>query len=140
MDGKDLEIINLLQADARMPYLEIARKLGMSESAVRKRVKKLEREGVIERYTVVVNPLKLGYTAVAITGLDVKPDKYLEVLDSLTKLHEVKAVTTSTGDHMIMVEIWARDNRELTNIVLRKIGRLEGVTKVCPAIVLEKIK
>ncbi|MEM3421783.1 MAG: Lrp/AsnC family transcriptional regulator [Candidatus Hadarchaeum sp.] len=140
MDGKDLEIIKALQADARTPFLEIAKKLRMSESAVRKRVKRLEREGVIERYTVVVNPSKMGYNSVALVGLDVVPDKYLVIVEALTKLEDVKKVTTSTGDHMIMVEVWAHDNRELTDIVLQKIGKLEGVTRICPAIILERIK
>lgn len=140
MDGKDLEIVKALQADARAPFLGIAKKLRMSESAVRKRVKKLEREGVIERYTVVVNPSKLGYNAVALVGLDVAPDKYLAIVKELTGFDEVRSVVTSTGDHMIMAEVWARDNRELTDIVLQKIGKLGGVMKVCPAIILERVK
>jgi len=140
MDGKDLEIIKALQADARVAFLGLAKKLRMSESAVRKRVKRLEREGVIERYTVRVDPAKLGYNAVAIVGVDVVPDRYLAIVKELSGLEEVKSVTTSTGDHMIMVEVWARDNRELTDIVLQKIGKLGGVTRVCPAIVLERIK
>ncbi len=140
MDGRDLEIIKALQADARAPFLGLAKKLRISESAVRKRVKKLEREGVIERYTAVINPSKLGYNSVAIVGLDVVPDKYLAIVESLAKLDEAKGVTTSTGDHMIMAEVWARDNRELTDIILQKICKLEGVTRVCPAIVLERIK
>jgi Lrp/AsnC family transcriptional regulator for asnA, asnC and gidA len=140
LDEKDLEIIRVLQANARTPFLELARRLRMSESAVRKRVSRLEREGVIERYTVVVNPSKLGYNAVAIVGLDVTPDKYLAVVESLAGLEQVRSVVTSTGDHMIMAEVWARDNRELAYILLQKIGKLEGVTRVCPAIVLERIK
>jgi Lrp/AsnC family transcriptional regulator for asnA, asnC and gidA len=140
MDGKDLEIIKTLQADARTPFLEIAKRLRMSESAVRKRVRKLEREGVIEKYTIVVDPSKLGYNAVALVGLDVTPDKYLTIVRELTSFEEVKSVVTSTGDHMIMAEVWAHDNRELTDIVTRKIGGLEGVTKVCPAIILERVK
>lgn len=139
-DGKDLEIIKALQVDARTPFLEIAKKLRMSESAVRKRVRKLEREGVIEKYTIVVDPSKLGYNAVALVGLDVTPDKYLTIVRELTGFEEVKSVVTSTGDHMIMAEVWAHDNRELTDIVMRKIGGLEGVTKVCPAIILERVK
>lgn len=140
MDEKDFKIIKALQADARASFLGIAKKLRMSESAVRKRVKRLEREGVIERYTVVVNPSKLGYNTVAIVGLDATPDKYLAIVEALAKLEEVKKVTTSTGDHMIMTEVWAHDNHELTNIVIQKIGKLTGVVRVCPAIILERIK
>lgn len=140
MDGKDHKIIAALQENARMPFIEISKRLHMSESAVRKRVKRMEREGVIERYTVVVNPPKLGYNAMAIVGLDVVPEKYLVVIDELAKLEEVKKLATSTGDHMIMTVIWSHDNRELTDIVMQKIGRIEGVIKVCPAVILERIK
>lgn len=140
MDEKDLEIIRILQADARTPFLEIAKRLRMSEAAVRKRVKRLEQDGVIERFVAIVNPSKLGYNAVALVGIDAAPDKYLGVVERLAALDEVKSVVTSTGDHMIVAEVWARDNRELTEIVTQKIGKLDGVTRVCPAIILERIK
>jgi len=140
VDEKDLEIIRILQADARTPFLEIAKRLRMSEAAVRKRVKRLEQDGVIERFVAIVNPSKLGYNAVALVGIDAAPDKYLGVVERLAALDEVKSVVTSTGDHMIVAEVWARDNRELTEIVTQKIGKLDGVTRVCPAIILERIK
>jgi Lrp/AsnC family transcriptional regulator for asnA, asnC and gidA len=140
MDAKDLEIIRMLEEDARIPFLRIAKRLRMSESAVRKRVRRLEREGIIERYTISVNPQKLGYNAVAIVGLDAEPDKFLSVLNSLTQLLQVKRVVTSTGDHMIMAEVWAKDNRELSRLVTQQIAKLDGVKRVCPAIVLERIK
>lgn len=140
MDRKDLEIIKILEKNARTPFLKIAKKLRMSEAAIRKRVRKLEQEGVVERYTAVINPSKLGYNAVAIVGLDAEPERYLEILNSISAIPEVKKVVTSTGDHMIMTEVWARDNGELTRIITRKIGKVKGVKKICPAIVLERIK
>lgn len=140
MDDKDLKIIKMLQLDARTSYLDIAKSLGMSESAVRKRVKRLESEGVIEKYTVLVNPSKLGYNAVAIIGLDVIPEKFLEVVKALAQLEDVKSVVTSTGDHMIMIEVWAHNNQELTDIILQKIGKINGIVRICPSIILERIK
>jgi Lrp/AsnC family transcriptional regulator for asnA, asnC and gidA len=41
---------------------------------------------------------------------------------------------------MIMTEIWTRDGRELTKLISKKIGNIEGVKKICPAIILEKLK
>lgn len=140
MDEKDLQIIELLERDARTPYLEIAKRMRMSESAVRKRIRKLEEQGIIERYTTIVNPLRMGYGAVALVGIDTTPEKYLEVIQNVAQMKEVKRMMTTTGDHMIMAEVWARDNRELTEILTQKIGKLEGVTKVCPAIILERVK
>jgi Lrp/AsnC family transcriptional regulator for asnA, asnC and gidA len=88
MDGKDYKIIADLQKGARTPLRKISKRIGICESAVRKRVKRLERAGVIERYTVVVDPSKLGYNAMAVIDLDVVPEKYREVIGKLTKLGE----------------------------------------------------
>lgn len=140
MDEKDLKILDELETNARISFIELGKKLKMSESAVRKRVRKLEKEGIIEKYTIIVNPAKLGYNTVSVIGLDVAPEKYLETIDRLAGMDEVKSVIVSTGDHMIMAEVWSRSAKDLSDFVLKKIGELEGVSRVCPAIILEKRK
>ncbi|MGB9959543.1 MAG: AsnC family transcriptional regulator [Candidatus Bathyarchaeales archaeon] len=139
-DKVDLAILKFLQEDASIPFTEIARWLKISESTVRKRVEKLRREGIIKRFTVLVEPSKIGLNTVAIVGVDVDPQKLLEVAQKLCEIPETRYVATSTGDHMIMTEIWTKDGRELTRIISEKIGTIEGVKKICPAIVLEKLK
>ncbi len=139
-DKVDLAILKFLQEDASIPFTEIARRLKISESTVRKRVEKLRREGIIKRFTVLVEPSKIGLNTVAIVGVDVDPQKLLEVAQKLCEIPETRYVATSTGDHMIMTEIWTKDGRELTRIISEKIGTIEGVKKICPAIVLEKLK
>ncbi len=140
MDEKDIKIIELLLQNSRISYTEIGKILGVSEATVRKRVENLERNGVIRKYTIEVDPTKLGYKIVAITGVDTEPQHFLTVARKLAEMEEVKWVATSTGDHMIMTEIWAKDGEELARIISEKIGKIEGVTKICPAIILEKIK
>ncbi|MBS7625380.1 MAG: Lrp/AsnC family transcriptional regulator [Candidatus Bathyarchaeia archaeon] len=139
-DNTDLAILRLLQEDASISFTEIARRLKMSESTVRKRVEKLVQEGVIKKFTIIIEPSKIGLNAIAIVGIDVEPPKLLEASQKLCELPEVKYVATSTGDHMIMIEIWARDTKELAKIISEKIGVIDGVKKVCPAIILEKLK
>ena len=114
MDGKDMKILNILMKDGRKPYTEIAKELGTSESSIRKRVRKMEEEGIIKGYKVEVEPSKIGYGVVALTGFDTNPEDFLTVANKLCEFDEVKKVWTSTGDHMIMTEIWARDGRELS--------------------------
>jgi len=140
IDERDMLIIDILQENARTPYTEIAARLGVGESAIRKRVKALEEAGVIESYTIVVNPAKLGYNSVSLVGLDVEPTHFLDVAIRMTEFPEVKFVATSTGDHMIMTEIWLKDGRALGEFIAEKIGRLEGVHRVCPAVIMEKLK
>jgi Lrp/AsnC family transcriptional regulator for asnA, asnC and gidA len=140
MDQKDKKILEILSNDSRTPYTEIAKRLRLSESTIRKRIKALEKEGVIQKYSIVVNPVKVGYNTVAIVGLDVEPSKFLTVASKMAELKEVKYVATSTGDHMIMFEIWTRDGKELTRIISEKIGKIEGINRICPSIILEKLK
>ncbi len=140
LDERDRIIIDMLTKDARTPFTEIAKVLGISETAVRKRVKALEEAGVIKQYTVVVDPSKLGYNLVSLTGVDTLPEKIFEVANKLKEFEFVKSVYLTSGDHMIMAEVWAKDGEDLSDIISNKIGSLEGVTKVCPAIILEKLK
>jgi Lrp/AsnC family transcriptional regulator for asnA, asnC and gidA len=140
LDQKDIKIIEILSKDSRTPFTEIARRLGVSESTIRKRVEALENRGVIKKYSIVVDPAKMGYKTVALVGLDVQPDKFLEAAEELSKLEEVKLVATSTGDHMIMTEIWTKDGRELGLLISKKLGKIPGIHRICPAIILEKIK
>ncbi len=140
MDDKDLKIIEILAEDSRTPFTEIAKRIRVSESTVRKRIKNLEDEGVIKKYSIIIDPAKIGYNTVAIVGLDVEPTKFLSVASKLTEFKEVKYVATSTGDHMIMFEVWTRDGKELTKVLSEKIGKIEGIHRICPSIILEKLK
>lgn len=140
VDQLDLEILRLLEDDGSLPFTKIARKLGLNESTVRKRVASLLERGVIKKFTVIVDPAKIGYNTIAMTGIDVDPPKLLEVAQRLCKIEEVRYVATSTGDHMIMAEIWSEDSKELSRILSEKIGMIEGVKRVCPAIILERLK
>lgn len=139
IDAKDRKIIEILKEDARTPFTKIAKELGITEAAVRKRVKNLEERGVIKKYTVEIDGTKLGYNVTALTGVDTEPDRFLDIAKMLKEYDFTYNVYITSGDHMIMTEIWAKNREELMKI-LAEIGRLEGVKRVCPAIVLEKIK
>ena len=138
LDEKDLAIVEMLMRDARSSYRQMARALGMSDVAVRKRVLKLEQEGVILGYTALVDPRALGYV-VSLTGVDVEPGALLSVARELAKRDHVRAAWITAGDHEIMLEIWARDEAEMEAII-REIGQMPGVLRVCPAVITERLK
>ncbi len=140
MDKKDLKILEMLQENARMPYMEIARRLNLSEGTVRKRVLKMEESGIIKGYTVDIDPKQLGYGTIVLLGMDVEPKYFLSAARELSKMDCVRWVYTSTGDHSIMAEIWTKNTAELDRIVSEKISKIRGVTDLCPAILMERIK
>ncbi|MET1160064.1 MAG: Lrp/AsnC family transcriptional regulator [Thermoprotei archaeon] len=139
IDEIDMKILKILSKNARTPYNEIAREVGLSDVAIIKRVKKLEKRGIIKRYTILVDPAKLGYTKVSITGVNVGPDALLKVVEELKKREYVKFIAVTSGDHPIITVIWARDSEELTRIH-KELESIPGVTKVYPAIILDTVK
>ena len=135
----NIKLLRILRENSRISYLEIARILGVSETAVRKRVKRLLEEGVIRRFTIEIDPKKVGYQVVAMIGLDTKPEALISVLEMLKELENVQSLYSSSGDHMIMMECWFKDYNELSRFV-KSLEEIEGITRICPAIILEKIK
>jgi len=139
IDEKDLEIIKMLENNARMPLTRIAEKVGMSDVAIRKRLKRLEDEGIIKGYRLRLDHSKLGYRARAIIGFNVEAARLLEVIKALTELPEVKFLAVTSGDHMVIVDYWAKDNIELEKFV-NEIKNKYGARDVMPSLVLEMIK
>jgi len=139
MDEKDRIIIDMLLKNARIPYTDIAKKLGVSETAVRKRIKKLEKERILEGYTIKVNPSRLGYKSIAHVGIDTEPGHFLGVACRLTEMEEIKCVAITSGSNMIVADIWAKNNKHLSEII-NKVSKIEGVVAAHPTIIVEMLK
>jgi len=135
MDERDEIILNALIADSRTSFVELAKRLHITEAAVRKRVKNLEESGIIQHFTVRVDPSVLGYNSVAIVGIDADSGFLPEIYGALRRMRSVKYVSLSSGDHMLMFEAWCRNQKELSTLISH-IKKMRGVTKVCPAILL----
>ena len=135
----DFELIKLLMKNSRTPYVKLGELLGVSETAIRKRVRKLEEEGVIKRYTIEVDPKKLGFKVNALIGLDTVSERFIAVIEELKAMEEVLGLYSASGDHMILLECWFKDSDELTRFV-KRLESIHGVSRICPAIILEKLK
>jgi len=135
----DIDLLKYLIRNARTPYTKIASELGVSEAAIRKRIKRLENKGVIKKYTIEVDIKALGYNIDVLIGIDTLPEKFIDTIKILTDREDVIELYTSTGDHMMMIRMWFKDSNELNNFI-KYLNSIDGVTRVCPAIILEKIK
>ncbi len=134
----DIDLIKELRQNARMSYVDLAKIFNVTETAIRKRVHSLEGKGIIKGYTINVDYKKLGYDVNAIIGIDTLPDKLLNLTNEI-KNDESICVYSSSGDHMLMVEKCFKNYEELREYV-KKLEQTKGITKVCPAIIVEKIK
>jgi Lrp/AsnC family transcriptional regulator for asnA, asnC and gidA len=139
LDEIDLKILEILRENARTPYVEIAKQVGLTDVAIIKRIKRLESRGIIKKYTVIVDPSKLGYRAVSITGINIDPTQLFNVVQELRSRNYVKYLALTSGDHSLIAVIWARDRVEL-EMIHRDIERIRGVLRVYPAIVTDVVK
>ena len=135
----DKEILRMLIEDGRRSFVDMGKALGVGESTVRKRVRSLEKKGIIRGYHADVDPKALGYSIDTLIGVDTTPERYLHIIEWLKKKDEVLCLWTSTGDHMIMFRGWFKDRDDLYKFI-STLESMDGVTKVCPAILMEKIK
>ena len=133
MDEKDKQIMKILKDDARAGYGDIGSKVGLSEGAVRKRIKTLTDEGVIRKFTVKVS---LAEGAQAITLLATNPAyPTLEVSKKIRELPNVEIIYEVTGEYDIVAVIAGMSVTEV-NECIEKIRRVEGIMKTNTMIVL----
>ena len=140
VDELDLKIVRRLQADGRIRFLKLAKELDVSEGTIRKRVQILEDKKVVIQYSAIVDPRKIGFDSVAFIGLNIEPLKFLKVVEALSRLEELSYLATATGEHMVLMEVWMRNQEEITRFINEKISVMDGVNKISPTIILERVK
>ncbi|MCL4436892.1 MAG: Lrp/AsnC family transcriptional regulator [Thaumarchaeota archaeon] len=97
LDETDRKILNEYLKDARLSYREIAKRINVAVGTVLSRTKKMEQEGVIKGYTVVLDDEKLGYMLTAVTEVTVSKGRLVEVEKEIAKLNSTCAVYDVTG-------------------------------------------
>jgi len=134
------QILSVLEDDAQASYAEIADRAGVSKPTVRKYIEKLEEEGVIVGYSADVDPKKLSGQSIAIVGIEVASEQYVEVIQALKEVDDIEALYTSSGDHMLMAEVRAADGDELGDVINDDVMGLDGVTAAHPSFLQERLK
>jgi Lrp/AsnC family transcriptional regulator, regulator for asnA, asnC and gidA len=133
-------ILAVLEEDAQASYAEIADRADVSKPTVRKYINQLEDEGVIVGYSADVDPKKLSSQTIALVGLDVASERYVEATKAIKALEEVEALYSSSGDHMLMAEVRAEDGDALGEIISEELLEIEGVTAAHPSFLQERLK
>ena len=136
-DKTDDKIIGFLRDDARESFVEIGKKLKLSESAVRRRVKNLVDGGVIEKFTVEMGESNTT-SAIVLISVDSATDT-AKVSAKLTKLEAVKTVYEITGQYDISVIIRAGNIAEI-NICIDDLRKINGVIDTNTVIILRTIR
>jgi Lrp/AsnC family transcriptional regulator for asnA, asnC and gidA len=139
IDALDMKIIRALQADARKPIVQIANETGANEATVRRRIDKLQKDGIIERFTVVLNYHKLGRVIKAFIGIRVEPAKIRAIAEHLTKHPDTHVVYRTSGDTDIVTEVILEKMEDLNSFLEEEL-KLEGILGTIVTIVIGPYK
>ena len=128
LDEIGRKIIQHLQKDGRAKNSDIARRLGVSEGTVRRRIKSLLAEDIL-RVSAIPNLEKLGYGTLAIIGIQVDPERVNEVADQVSTFSEARTVSVTTGAFDIFVWVAVKSTESLGNFIREKMGNVSGIRR-----------
>ena len=141
MDNTNLKILKILQEKARIPNVDVARKIGMAPSAVLERIRKLENQGYIDGYEVRLNPEKFNRKMIAfITVQEAQTTVGSRLGEILSDIPGVQEVHYLSGKDSYLVKIRTSGHEELAQVVRDRIQPLPDVRSTRTSIVLQSFK
>ncbi len=139
IDDLDRKILKLITANARIPFLEVARECGVSGAAIHQRVQRLVAVGVIVGSEFIVSPQKLGYNTTAYMGIYLEKVTYdKKVLKQLREISEVVECHHTTGQYAIFIKIQTKTNKHLMKIIDTDLQAIDGIARTETFISLEE--
>lgn len=139
MDKLDYNILQSLNENARKSFRNIAKELKVSLSTIANRIKRLENNGIIERYIPVVSREKIGYDLTAAINIKLTHGKLIEVQEKISKDPHVSAVYDITGDWDSLIIAHFKDRRDL-NRFIKKVLSMDFVERSNTQMVLNVVK
>ena len=140
MDNVDRKIMNIIQENAKISNIDIARNLGMAPSSILERIRRLERRGYVKSYEARLDHRKLGLNLTAFIWLDT--DEKIGVSEVGAKLidfPEIQEVHDVSGEYCYLLKVRVADTDALADLMTR-IGQLPLVRKSHTALVLKTEK
>lgn len=140
LDELDQKIVRLLIQNARMSYSEIGQLVGISRVAVRMRIQALEKRGVIEEYTAVINPQKISGAVSCYFEIETSPAAFAQVTDILSGDETITQIYRVTGQNKLHVHAVAASGEEMEQLIREVVDPLPGVVSSSCHIILSRIK
>jgi Lrp/AsnC family transcriptional regulator for asnA, asnC and gidA len=131
LDSLDKKIINFLNEDARMPFVEVARRCKVSGAAIHQRVAKMEEAGVISGSSLRLNPKGMGYQTCAFIGIQVNltsTSTHDEVFRKIKKIPDIVECHHISGKYSLLVKLFTRNNEHLKQVIVEQIQSIPEIT------------
>ncbi|MBX5465218.1 MAG: Lrp/AsnC family transcriptional regulator [Clostridia bacterium] len=139
LDRTEREMILLLQEDGRMSFVDLARRIGVTEGTIRRKFQRLVQEGIIH-IAAVSDPFRIGFNTPALIGINVETQRFESVVQALCALPRVRYVAAATGDFDILVEAYFASNEELSRFLIEDLAGIEGIVDTATSLELKIYK
>ncbi|MGH9294538.1 MAG: Lrp/AsnC family transcriptional regulator [Acidimicrobiales bacterium] len=138
LDAVSKRLVEELQRDGRLSYAALAKTVGLSEAAVRQRVRRLLDDGAMQ-IVAVTDPMTVGFSRQAMVGIRAEGDLRM-IAERLSRLPELEYVVLCAGSFDMLVELVCEDDEHLLRLLDESIRNLEGVRETETFVYLRLVK
>ncbi len=139
LDAIDRQILSELTRDGRMSVTAVAEAAHISRANAYARITRLTQEGVIQRFSAIIDPEKSGLRASAYVTLNVRQDSWRELRQQLTMIPEVQHIALVGGEFDVLLLVRATDNADLRRIVFSVLQPIAGVISTRTLLIFDDV-
>lgn len=143
LDTIDLKILRHLQENSSLSNIELAKRINLSPSPTLSRVKRLKDQGIITRYTALVDPAALGLQLTVFVSISLEKQKAAILThfeQKISQLEEVMEAYLMTGDEDYLLRLLVKDIHALERFILDHLTNIPGVGKIRSSFALKRVK
>ncbi len=143
MDDFDLTILEKLQENGRISNAELSRQLNLSQPAIHNRIKRLERQGYIQKYVAVLDRELIGYDLLCFVHISIQLHQLQQIEAFRETIHQLPQVLEChhvTGEFDYLLKIVTRNRKDLERFVIDKLTPIPGVARIQTSLVFREVK
>jgi Lrp/AsnC family leucine-responsive transcriptional regulator len=143
IDAIDRALIELLQKDSTQSVKQLAAHLNLTATPIYERIKKIERNGIIEKYTAVINPKKIGKDLLVFTNVSLKEhskDYLLNFEQKILQIDEVIECHHVSGEHDYLLKVLVKNMDDYRAFLTHKLAKIANIGNVHSSFVVGEVK
>lgn len=143
LDNIDIKLLELLQENAKFTTKELASKVNLSPTPVFERIRNLERNGYIKKYTAILNPEKIQVGFSVYCNIRLKKHSQEYILNFVAAIKDIKEVTECynvSGDYDFMLKIYVQNMEHYQSFVQDKLGIIDSIGSLHSIFVMKEVK
>lgn len=140
MDELDYLILKFLSIDGRVHSTHLAKELNVATSTIHKRIKNLESEGVIEKFTFIPDPAKIDLNLTTFIGINIDSSRRINIINKLKKIDDILEIHELLEPYDLFLKVRTFDINSLKNNVLHVVNEIDGVLESSTLITTKRHK